>query len=232
MLVLTLIATLRKSRGDVFATSAQCADLFVALATVLDAISERAAGMKGRRPERLLRKLNVRVWRVLRPMRAAFPDLIKVLTTKVPVPARAAVLLGHIDALLNYYSAHILSTKTALPPHVPLALREFLSNFVTEADLTGKLIPTAERMMLRSPEIALTLTADLLDCCEIDISSIIPAKLIPSTISASKSSNAETRAKAVVLLKAVVKRTSKPESLSKLAAELLCPPQGRQVGEC
>ncbi len=96
MLVLTIITTLRKSRGDTFAASAQCADLFVALATVLDAISERAGSMKGRRPERLLRKLNVRVWRTLRPMRAAFPDLIMVLTTKAPVPSRAAVLLGHI----------------------------------------------------------------------------------------------------------------------------------------
>ncbi|CAK9780191.1 putative regulation of translational elongation-related protein [Cutaneotrichosporon oleaginosum] len=248
MLLLTLIATLRKSRGDAFATSAQCADLFIALATVLDAISERAALMK-RRPDRLLRKLNVRVWRVLRPMRAAFPALISLLTTKVPVPTRAAVLLGHIvsvalrakpvkgqpegrtviegqkDPLLNYYSTNILSTKTALPQHVPLALREFLANFVTESDLSGKLIPTAERMMLRSPEIALTLVADLLNCCEIDISTIIPAKLVPSIISASKSSNAETRAKSILLLKAVVKRTSNPDSLLKLATELLALPK-------
>lgn len=162
MLVLTLITTLRKSRGDAFASSAQCADLFIALATVLDEISARASAMKGRRPERIVHKLNVRVWRVLRPLRAMFPELIKLLTTKVPVPSRAAVLLGHIvgvslrakpakdlpegrsivegqkvsdilgettsdpkltqkDALLNYYSTNVISTKTALPPHVPVS---------------------------------------------------------------------------------------------------------------
>lgn len=54
---------------------------------------------------------------------------------------------------------------------------------------------------------------------------MIPAKLVPAIISASKSSNAETRAKSVVLLKSVVKRTSKPESLSKLATELLALPK-------
>lgn len=204
MLVLTLITTLGKSRSEAFVTSAQCADLFVALATVLDAISERAASMKGRRPERLLRKLNVRVWRTLRPMRAAFPDLIKLLTTKTPVPARAAVLLGHIVSVAlrakpakgqpegraviesqkvsrRALGSELTSGRIAqllLHPHplhqdgapapracewhchactdAQLALREFLANFVTEADLTGKLIPTAERMMLRSPEIALT----------------------------------------------------------------------------
>lgn len=96
MLVLTLITTLRKSRGDAFASSAQCSDLFLALASVLDGISARAASMKGRRPERIVHKLSIRVWRTLRPMRATFPALIKLLTTKAPVPSRAAVLLGHI----------------------------------------------------------------------------------------------------------------------------------------
>lgn len=58
-----------------------------------------------------------------------------------------------------------------------------------------------------------------------DISSVIPAKLVPAILSASKSSNAETRAKSVVLLKSIVKRTSQPESLSKLATELLALPK-------
>ena len=35
------------------------------------------------------------------------------------------------------------------------ALSEFLANFVSYETLSTKLVPTAERMLLRSPEIAL-----------------------------------------------------------------------------
>lgn len=113
----------------------------------------------------------------------------------------------------------------ALPPHSTRALRGFIADFVTEDVLITKLIPAAERMMLRSPEIASIVTADLLDSSTVDISSIIPAKLVPSILSASKSSNAETRAKSIVLLQAVVRRTSDPEALSKLATEILALPK-------
>lgn len=263
MLVLSLISTLKASRGDAFTSSTQFSDLTLALAAVLDAIAARAVSVKGSKKDRVLHKQNVRVWRVLRKLRESFPAMIQLLVTKTTVPSRAAVLLGQIvgvafrltpakvpkgsvdsrsliegqkDALLNYYSTHILSAKTALAPPVSVsykqllnssqsALHEFLANFVTEADLTGKLVPVAERMMLRSPEIALPLVTDLLDSCDVDLSSIIPAKLIPGVISASKSSNAETRAKSVTLLEAISRRCSNPESQAKLATELLALPK-------
>jgi hypothetical protein len=48
---------------------------------------------------------------------------------------------------------------------------------------------------------------------------------VPQIVSASKSSNADTRAKSVALAQAVIHRTSKPESLTKLATELLALPK-------
>ncbi|KAL1405501.1 translational activator of GCN4 [Vanrija albida] len=248
-LVLSLLSTLHKSRGDKFASSAQFNDLILALATVTDTTEARSAPTKKHRMDRIRHKVNVRIWRVLRQLYDAFPQIITLLVTKNPTPVRSAVLLGHVvgvalrikpakskpdgksvieankEAIITYYSTTILSAKTALPPHVPSALHEFLGNFVGEDVLVGKLLPTAEKMLLRSAEIALPITADLLDSANVDISATVPGKLSGAIVSASKSSNADTRAKSVHLLKAVARHTSNPESLSKLTTELLALPK-------
>lgn len=249
ILVSSLISTLYESRGDAFLATPQFEALILALAAVTDAVEVRSATTRAARALRIRHKVNIRVWRVIRRLKFHLSAVITILATKGTHPVRAAVLLGHVvgvalrvrmnkgkpegravieaekEVITTYYSTNILSTKVALPPHVPLALQEFLANFVTEDVLVGKLIPTAERMLLRSPEIALTLTADLIDSCKVDISSIIPAKLVPAVLSASKSSNAETRAKSILLLKAIVRKTSSPEALAKLATELLALPK-------
>lgn len=68
----------------------------MALASVTDGVEMRSATTRAARMERVRHKINVRVWRVLRQLRDQLPDIIELLTKKPPVPARAAVLLGHV----------------------------------------------------------------------------------------------------------------------------------------
>lgn len=75
----------------------------------------------------------------------------------------------------------------------------------------------------RADEIAVT--ADLLTTVPHDISPLLPGKIVPSTLSSTKSTNAETRAKSVTLLKAIVKRTSDEAILAKIATEILALPK-------
>ncbi|WVF72242.1 hypothetical protein IAT40_007054 [Kwoniella sp. CBS 6097] len=207
------------------------------------------------RSERLRRKASIRTWRYLRSVRSALPAILHSCVTRTaPVPSRLAVLVSHVvgvllrlkpagkhkegskksgreeveaekDNIVTFYSTHVLGAKTAPSRHASAALSEFLAEFITHEALTEKLIPQAEKLLLRSPESALELTADLITFCPHDISPILPAKLIPSTLSASKSSNAETRAKSVTLMQAILKRCQDEKKQAKIATEILALPK-------
>lgn len=246
-LILALITTLLGSRSDAFVQSAQLKDLLLSLAAVTDGIEARQSP-NPRKAWRVRHKVNIRVWRVLRLLRENL-QLVAQTLLKAPQPLRSAVLLGNVvgvalrvkmpkgkapareaieaekPAIIDYYSTNILGSKVALQPYLFSSLSEFLSTFVTDADLTGKLIPATERMMLRSPEIALPVTTALLDECKKDISAIVPGKLVAGVISSSKSSNAETRAKSVNLFQAIVRNTASDEAQLKIANEVLSLPK-------
>ncbi|KAL7422316.1 translational activator of GCN4 [Cryptotrichosporon argae] len=249
-LTLALLSALR-SRTD-FASSPQFTDLLTSLALLVDTVEARAEPTN--RGARIVHKVNIRVWRVLRQIRADLPAALKVLLAYKAAPARTAALLSDVigvtlrlkskkgapegkaiieaekDAVLAFYTTNILSSKTALPRHQAQAFSEFLSTFVSRDMLVVKLVPAAERMLLRSPEVALELTASLLDSCQHDISVIVPAKLVPSILASAKSTNADTRAKSVVLFRALASRVSDADALAKTATEVLAAPKtGKSV---
>lgn len=60
------------------------------------------------------------------------------------------------DRILAFFTTHIVSSKTAVPPHALPALHDFFAEAVRPSDLTvaGGFKPTLDKMMLRSPEIA------------------------------------------------------------------------------
>lgn len=70
-----------------------------------------------------------------------------------------------------------------------------------------------------------SVTADLLKSSRSDISSLLPAKLLTPTLSAAKSTNADTRAKSVVLLRALVANCSEDAVQAKMATEILSLPK-------
>lgn len=70
-----------------------------------------------------------------------------------------------------------------------------------------------------------TVTTDLLTACPHDISDLLPTKLIPAVLSASKSSNAETRAEAVALLAAMSRRCADEPARAQIVTEILSLPK-------
>ncbi|WVQ78061.1 hypothetical protein IAT38_000142 [Cryptococcus sp. DSM 104549] len=256
IITLTLISTLSSTRppAEAFVTSTQGQDLFLSLALVLDAmrLSEQEIQWAGR-AERLRKKAGIRVWRVLRQLRAVLPTILHSLTTRsAPAPARLAVLISHVigvalrlkpakkgsgekpgrevvesekDAIVAYYTTQILGVKGHIARHSSTVFSEFLAEFVSYQILSEKLIPAAEKMLLRSPETSLELTADLLKACPHDISALLPGKLLPPILSASKSSNADTRAKSLVLVQALLTRCADESVQAKLATEILALPK-------
>ncbi|KIR26892.1 50S small subunit ribosomal protein L19 [Cryptococcus deuterogattii LA55] len=252
-LISTLSST--RSPADQFITSSQGQDLFLSLALILDAMrsGERELSSEGR-VRRLRKKSGIRVWRLLREHRASLPVILHSAVTRTySAPARLSVLISHIigvalrlkalpkgiegpsgreivehesDAILNYYSTNILGTKLAIARHSSTVFQEFVSEFVSYQVLSEKLIPQAEKMLLRSPEVALELLADLLTFSTHDISPLLPAKLLTSTLSASKSSNADTRNKSRILLRAIIERCSDKTVQGKIASEIIALPKG------
>ncbi|EIW69657.1 hypothetical protein TREMEDRAFT_73934 [Tremella mesenterica DSM 1558] len=218
---------------------------------LLDAFEASMDKLGATKAVRLRHKVGIRIWRVLREFRDGLPSILKLLLTRtITNPVKLSVLIGHIigvalrlrapskakevkvrdgreavqhqkDANLTFYSTHVLGAKSALHNYV----LEFLREFVTSDDLITKLLPNAERMLLRSPEIALPLTTHLVSSSPHDISSILPGKLTAAALSASKSSNVETRAKAVAFMAALCDRCQSHEVLAKVTTEILALPK-------
>ena len=59
------------------------------------------------------------------------------------------------DKIVEYYATAIIGSKTTLPSHSSAAFKESNREFVTLDVLSSKLLPTAEKMLLRSPEVTL-----------------------------------------------------------------------------
>ncbi|KAK4684697.1 hypothetical protein P7C73_g5471, partial [Tremellales sp. Uapishka_1] len=251
-LLIPLVSTLKAARKD-FGSSPQLHELLYSLALILDTVF----GSEGKSPriERVLKGINLRVWRLLRELRDDIPSMLQALLSRsIAQPFRLSVLIGHVigvalrlrtrgkrseaeakggremieakkDDITAFYLSNILGSKSAVPHHASAAFTEFLSEFVSFKLLSEQLLPSAEKMLLRSPEISLTLTADLLSSCPHDISALLPGKLVTAVLSASKSSNAETRSKAIVLMRAVIKRCGSETVLAKIATEILSLPK-------
>jgi hypothetical protein len=174
---LALLQTLSHARPS-FDTTSTFTDLFNTLALLADATESRAINTSSRKTDRLLHKFGVRTWRMMRDLRESLPVMLDILTKSTS--PRSAVLLGHLvgvclrlkssanrplkgrelleenkDKVIVYYCSNVLGSKTVLPKHESEALNEFHDEFLDLDTLTSKMMPTAEKMLLRSPEVAL-----------------------------------------------------------------------------
>jgi hypothetical protein len=73
---------------------------------------------------------------------------------KRPLEGRE-VLEENKGKIVDWYTANILGSKVALAHHTSGSLNEFHAEFVDIDTLSAKVLPTAEKMLLRSPEVAL-----------------------------------------------------------------------------
>ena len=130
------------------------------------------------------------------------------------------------DEIMTFYSTHILSSKVAVPTYRSTAFSTLLDRYLDLPTLKDKLLPIIERMLLRSPEIALPILSSLISSNDLDISTILPGKILSAILSASKSSNAETRSKAVVAFRSLVNhRLSDGSILLAMITEVLALPK-------
>ncbi|SNX84044.1 related to translation activator GCN1 [Melanopsichium pennsylvanicum] len=97
--------------------------------------------------------------------------------------------------ILTFYTTQLVASKTIVPEHSLRAFDDFIANQVTEQDLSSTLRPQLEKMLLRSPEVALPVAARLFTSVKVDVGPHAKP-LLNSVLSASRSTNAATRAKA------------------------------------
>ncbi|CAO1627100.1 unnamed protein product [Sympodiomycopsis kandeliae] len=100
--------------------------------------------------------------------------------------------------IIDFYTTHILPSKAALPRHQCLALSDFFTAELTEDDLASTIRPSMEKLLVRSAEVSLPIEESFFYCWHGDTSTHLKA-LTPPILSATKSSVALTRSKAVSL---------------------------------
>jgi len=71
----------------------------------------------------------------------------------------------------------------------------------------------------------LLVTTHLLISCPHDISAVLPSRLVPAVLSASKSSNSDTRANAISLLEAICRRCQDDNVRARMVTEILALPK-------
>lgn len=143
------------------------------------------------------------------------------------------------DVILSYYVDKVVMSKTALPQRTLVcftlqtskllislvswqnAFDDFVSAFVTPEQLTSRILPSMEKMLLRSPEAVLpTMNAFFRQFADsATTSSIFSSKLSISLLTASKSTNASTRTASVELFSTLMQKLEKQSDYEKIVDE-------------
>ncbi|KAI8144145.1 armadillo-type protein [Fennellomyces sp. T-0311] len=95
--------------------------------------------------------------------------------------------------LIDYYLKNIVSSKSAGSSAVLDAFGDFINTFVTEEVFTKEFVPTFEKMMLRSPEMASRALAHIVPKLSFDPSSIFAKKWLEPVLNQLRASSAGTR---------------------------------------
>ncbi|KAI1126637.1 armadillo-type protein [Nemania abortiva] len=172
-------------------------------------------------------------------------DTIDALTAKGTQPtARNAAMLGVVAGVCSrhaqakeilitqrpsYYAffvRELVGSRTAVPKHLIIGLRDFFSDFVTREDLEKDIIPPVEKGLLRAPEVALDILANLLTLLPIDhfdLSAALDARLLKPLLSSVKSSNPSIRESVLVAFRRAATRSSEPKAIAHIVDEILGP---------
>lgn len=127
--------------------------------------------------------------------------------------------------ILQFYLTHIVSSKTLLAPHIPAALDRFIANELTDEDISKSIRPTMEKMLLRSPEVALPIVRSCFEAFSGDTAVHLQA-LRPSILSASRSSSANTRQGSVDLFRVLASKCRDEATTKATVDELLATLKG------
>ncbi|CCH46758.1 putative translational activator [Wickerhamomyces ciferrii] len=159
---------------------------------------------------------------------------IKSATTSTSLPMGAITVLGLISknasqltdedktSVNEYYKKIVLASKTPLTNASDLA--PFFNKFLSQDEFEKSLLPSLERSILRSPDLALPLTSNLLKSLpsSYDLPKYLTeSKLLSQITSSYKSSKENVRELALDLYKVIIAYESTEDVLLKVADEFL-----------
>ncbi|KAI0018683.1 armadillo-type protein [Xylariomycetidae sp. FL0641] len=171
-------------------------------------------------------------------------DVINALAAKGPRSSpRNAVLLGVVAGVcvrhqqaketlsaqkadfFAFFTRELVGSRTPLPHHIALGLRDFFSDFVSIEDLEKELVPPMEKGLLRAPEVVLDLLSCLLSVLpeNLDLSHVLAGRLLKPLLSNVKSSNPAIRDAVLAAFKQAATRSHDPKVTEQVADEVLTP---------
>ncbi|KAI2640034.1 ARM repeat-containing protein [Xylaria nigripes] len=177
----------------------------------------------------------------------AIQDAVHALTTTnkgSQLAARNAVMLGVVAGVCSrhtqaketltalkpdyytFFAKEIIGSRTAVPRHLIMGLRDFIGDFVTLSDLETDLIPPIEKALLRAPEVVMDVLANLLTLLpggEMDISNILDKHLLKPLLSNVKSSNPSIRDGVLAAFKQAASRSGDTKAIGHIVEEILGP---------
>ncbi|KAI7873032.1 armadillo-type protein [Spinellus fusiger] len=123
------------------------------------------------------------------------------------------------NQLSDYYINTIISSKTDVPTVIVTSFYEFFNRMVSEEMFIKDYVPVLDKMLLRSPDTALSVLASTVHGLSFDPSSLFADKWLDPLLNHLCSTALSVRYGAVMLWGELVKTSHQLESLSKVATE-------------
>ncbi|KAI9261620.1 armadillo-type protein [Phascolomyces articulosus] len=118
--------------------------------------------------------------------------------------------------ITDYYLKNVVSARTAAPTPVLDAFGDFIQTFVDQDTFTKDFLPTFDKMMLRSPDIASRALARIIPKLSFDPSTIFATKWLEPVLNQLRASSLATRSAATELWEALSIRCGDMEQLLKV----------------
>ncbi|QRV84214.1 translational activator gcn1 [Ceratobasidium sp. AG-Ba] len=99
--------------------------------------------------------------------------------------------------VLNFYTTHVISSKTVVPSYITKSFDGFIQNCITDDDLSTVIIPAIEKAVIRAPELSLDTVDSLLRALSRPLPNSLFTRVLTSVLAAAKSTNALARAASV-----------------------------------
>ncbi|KAI8374572.1 armadillo-type protein [Radiomyces spectabilis] len=118
--------------------------------------------------------------------------------------------------LISYYLKNIVSSRTAVTTSAMDAFRDFMHFTVPEDTFVSECVPVFEKMMLRSPEVALPVLARIVPVLSFDVSDIFATKWLDPLLNHLRSTSVAVRQGGMMLWEALTEICRKQEALVKI----------------
>ncbi|KAF9283148.1 translational activator of GCN4, partial [Mortierella antarctica] len=124
------------------------------------------------------------------------------------------------DDIIKYYLANLISSKQAVPTRCPVALNDFMQQYVTLDLFKSDFLPTIERLVLRAPEIVFGLLVHLVKSLSFDPSPIFSSSLQDPLLNGLRSTSESTRTSSIALFKQLAQQSKQEQDVLKVVTEM------------